>query len=244
MSGSRVDVAELDRVIDQQPAVVFFCSPNNPTGNAENREVVLRCGDTGGRVGWAGRGRRGVRTVLLVVGAGPGGPRPQPGGVPDLLQDLGHGGRPARATWSGPSGWWQSWRRWCCRITSTRSRRPPACSPWITPTPWPTRVARLVEARGDVQDRLSQLDLDVWPSEANFILFRPRRRDAAEVWQGLVDRSVLVRDCSSWPRLEGCLRVTIGSAEENDRFLTALEAVLESPEAPLGLTRAPSQEST
>ena len=107
------------------------------------------------------------------------------------------------------------------------------------------RAARLVEARGKVQDRLGQLDLDVWPSEANFILFRPRRRDAAQVWQDLVDRSVLVRDCSSWPRLEGCLRVTIGSAEENDRFLTALEAVLESPGGPVSASPEPSsQEST
>jgi histidinol-phosphate aminotransferase len=46
------------------------------------------------------------------------------------------------------------------------------------------------------------------------------------VWQGLVDRSVLVRNCSSWPRLAGCLRVTVGTPPENDRFLTALAEVL------------------
>jgi histidinol-phosphate aminotransferase len=46
------------------------------------------------------------------------------------------------------------------------------------------------------------------------------------VWQGLVDRSVLVRNCASWPRLEGCLRVTVGTPEENDRFLAALADVL------------------
>jgi histidinol-phosphate aminotransferase len=46
------------------------------------------------------------------------------------------------------------------------------------------------------------------------------------VWQGLVDRSVLVRDCSSWPRLEGCLRVTVGTPEENSAFLLALQEVL------------------
>jgi histidinol-phosphate aminotransferase len=31
-----------------------------------------------------------------------------------------------------------------------------------------------------------------------------------------------VRDCSSWPRLANCLRVTVGTPEENDRFLDAL----------------------
>jgi histidinol-phosphate aminotransferase len=47
------------------------------------------------------------------------------------------------------------------------------------------------------------------------------------VWQGLVERSVLVRDTSSWPGLEGCLRVTVGTPEENTRFLGALDEVLD-----------------
>ena len=46
------------------------------------------------------------------------------------------------------------------------------------------------------------------------------------VWQDLVDRSILVRNCSSWPGLDGCLRVTLGSAAENDAFLAALAEVL------------------
>ena len=41
-----------------------------------------------------------------------------------------------------------------------------------------------------------------------------------------VDRSVLVRNCASWPRLGDCLRVTVGTPEENDRFLSALEESL------------------
>jgi histidinol-phosphate aminotransferase len=58
------------------------------------------------------------------------------------------------------------------------------------------------------------------------VLFRPTGRGGAVVWRELVDRSVLVRDCSSWPRLEGCLRVTIGTPAEDDAFLTALEEIL------------------
>jgi histidinol-phosphate aminotransferase len=46
------------------------------------------------------------------------------------------------------------------------------------------------------------------------------------VWQGLLDRSVLVRDCTAWPGLEGCLRVTIGTRDEDDAFLAALTEVL------------------
>jgi histidinol-phosphate aminotransferase len=89
------------------------------------------------------------------------------------------------------------------------------------------RVAMLVEERGRVAAALSELPVDTWPSGANFVLFRPRARDGRDVWQGLLDRSVLVRDCSSWPGLDGCLRVTIGTPGEDDAFLTALREVLE-----------------
>ena len=88
------------------------------------------------------------------------------------------------------------------------------------------RVARLVEERGRLVARLTQLPVEVWPSGANFVLFRPDAIDGADVWQRLVDRSILVRNCSSWPRLDGCLRVTIGTPSEDDAFLDALEEIL------------------
>lgn len=88
------------------------------------------------------------------------------------------------------------------------------------------RVASLVEERGRVSAALAELPVEQWPSGANFILFRPRERAGDEVWQALVDRSVLVRNCSSWPRLDGCLRVTLGTGAEDDVFLEALGDVL------------------
>ncbi|HLI15284.1 MAG TPA: histidinol-phosphate transaminase [Acidimicrobiales bacterium] len=88
------------------------------------------------------------------------------------------------------------------------------------------RVARLVDERGRLAARLVDLGLEVVPSDANFILFRVRDRDARSVWQALVDRSILVRDVSSWPRLAGFLRVTVGTPAENDAFLAGLAAAL------------------
>lgn len=88
------------------------------------------------------------------------------------------------------------------------------------------RVSHLVEERGRLEAALRDLPCQVWPSAANFILFRPTGRDGAQVWAELLARSVLVRDCSSWPRLDGCLRVTVGTPDEDDRFLTALREVL------------------
>ena len=88
------------------------------------------------------------------------------------------------------------------------------------------RVARIAEERGRVAAALNDLPVDSWPSEANFILFRPRDRDADEVWRSLLARSILIRNCASWDGLRGCLRVTVGTAEENDRFLHALKESL------------------
>jgi histidinol-phosphate aminotransferase len=88
------------------------------------------------------------------------------------------------------------------------------------------RVGILVRERDRILGALAELAVTTWPSQANFILFRPDAKPGAEVWQDLLDRSVLVRDCSSWPRLAGCLRVTVGTPEDNDTFLGALAEVL------------------
>jgi histidinol-phosphate aminotransferase len=95
------------------------------------------------------------------------------------------------------------------------------------------RVGHVVAERRRVEETLGRLPLDVFPSGANFVLFRvrPGALDGRTVWQGLVDRGVLIRDCSAWPRLDNCLRVTIGTPDENSEFLTALADVVSVPSA-------------
>ena len=84
------------------------------------------------------------------------------------------------------------------------------------------RVDRLVAERERIVAALDGIDrVTAFPSGANFVLFRVHA-DGHALWQELVDRGVLVRDCSGWPRLEGCLRVTVGTPDENDAFLAAL----------------------
>ena len=63
----------------------------------------------------------------------------------------------------------------------------------------------------------------VWPSSANFVLLRT---DVYDLFDQLLDLGVLVRDFSTTPGLEGCVRVTIGTPDENDWFLRALHKVL------------------
>lgn len=88
------------------------------------------------------------------------------------------------------------------------------------------RVALIKSERSRIQEHLSALDIEVWASGSNFVLFRPRNRDAQVVWKDLLASGILVRDCSSWARLEGCLRVTVGTPEENSAFLAAMSAAV------------------
>jgi histidinol-phosphate aminotransferase len=63
----------------------------------------------------------------------------------------------------------------------------------------------------------------VYPSDANFVLFVPPG-DAGAVWQALLDRGVLVRDLTAV--VPNALRVTAGTEQETDRFLEAIKEVL------------------
>ncbi|HAQ21939.1 MAG TPA: histidinol-phosphate transaminase, partial [Acidimicrobiaceae bacterium] len=56
------------------------------------------------------------------------------------------------------------------------------------------RVSILIAERKRLLAGLARLPVTTWPSEANFVLFRTESRPSSEVWQALLDRSVLVRD--------------------------------------------------
>ncbi len=91
------------------------------------------------------------------------------------------------------------------------------------------RVTAIVSERERIVAGLGELPVEHFPSGANFVLFRPLPTaglTGRQVWQALLDHSVLIRDCSGWDRLDNCLRVTVGTPAENDAFLAALSEVL------------------
>lgn len=81
-------------------------------------------------------------------------------------------------------------------------------------------VATLVADRERMVWDLKTLGVEVIPSNANFLLFSVP--SSQEVWRSLLDQGVLVRDVG----LSGYLRVTIGNAAENQRFINALATTL------------------
>jgi histidinol-phosphate aminotransferase len=82
------------------------------------------------------------------------------------------------------------------------------------------RVDELRSARDDLAARLKTRGYEVADSDANFVLFG-RFPDRHAVWQGLVDRGVLIRETGP----EGWLRVSVGTPDEMAHFHRALEEV-------------------
>jgi histidinol-phosphate aminotransferase len=61
----------------------------------------------------------------------------------------------------------------------------------------------------------------IYPSDANFLLVRCI--DARMLYQRLAQRGIIVRDRSSEPKLENCIRISVGTPEQNDLLLNALK---------------------
>jgi histidinol-phosphate aminotransferase len=219
-------VLELDEVrgvlAETSPAITFLCSPNNPTGMIEPPEVVRAVADEA--------------PGLVVVDEAYG------QFAPWSALELVDGDRPLVVTRTFSKTWSMAAARlgylvgpaWLVaeldkivlpyHLDSLKQVAGTVALEFADEMR--ARVAGIVEERGRVTAALADLPVDVWPSGANFVLFRPRDRAGDQVWKDLVERSVLVRNCASWPRLDGCLRVTIGTAAEDDAFLDGLRQVL------------------
>ena len=84
------------------------------------------------------------------------------------------------------------------------------------------QAAAIRAERSRLSAELAHVAEKVYPSAANFILFRIA--EAQRVFAELKSRGILVKNLhGSHPALENCLRVTVGTADENDRFLGALK---------------------
>ena len=83
----------------------------------------------------------------------------------------------------------------------------------------------LKKERARVQAALKDMGLKSWPSDANMILVRVP--DPAASFEGMKGRKVLVKNVSRMhPLLAGCLRLTVGTADENTQMLAALQSTL------------------
>lgn len=85
------------------------------------------------------------------------------------------------------------------------------------------QVKLLVEQRSVLADKLEQLDCVqfVYPSDANFLLVRTK--DANRLYNYLVEAGIVVRNRSNIALCENCLRITVGTPEENEVLLAKMK---------------------
>jgi len=217
------------RLVDEhEPDVVFLTTPNNPTGMVESRETVEAVLD---RI--AGRPRPGLLIVDEAYAEF------SPWTAVDLVAD----NSPLVVARTYSKVWSMAAFRlgFCLAPPAVVEDLEKVVLPYHLSVPTQVagtvalrftdemgaRVASIMAERDRVGAALSALDgVEAFPSGANFILFRPTAADGVTVWEGLLQAGVLVRNFARWPRLDNCLRVTIGRPEENDAFLAALKEVL------------------
>lgn len=206
----------------QSPSVIFLCSPNNPTGMAEDPATVAAVVEAarglvvvdeayGQFASWSALGMVEEGKPLVVV-------------------------RTYSKTWSmaglrlgyliGPSAVVAVLERAVLPYHLDMFKQVAGRLALHYSGEMEARVASVVAERERMVANLVALGVKVWPSQANFVLWRPVDHDDGQTWQRLLQRGVLVRDMSSWPDLTGCLRTTVGTEAENDAFISALAEVL------------------
>ena len=88
----------------------------------------------------------------------------------------------------------------------------------------------VINEREWLMKNLRQIDgVNPYPSDANFILFKVTKENltSAIVTERMENRNVLVKDRGHLPLLENCIRVTVGTRNMNESFLSALKETLE-----------------
>ncbi len=84
-------------------------------------------------------------------------------------------------------------------------------------------IAAIIQEREWLSAELTRLSCiqRVFPSDANFILVRCK--DAASLYHNLVARNIIVRNRSTEPLLQNCLRITVGTRRENEMLIQAMK---------------------
>jgi histidinol-phosphate aminotransferase len=214
--------AMLEAIREEKPALVWLAYPNNPTGNLFSREAILR-----------------------IIAASPGlvivdeAYYPFSGGA-SLLDEVGRhpnlvlvrtvsklglaGLRVGLAI--GPRDWLEQFEK--LRPPYNVNALSMAAAEFILghSAALDAQVASIVRERSRLERALDTLpEVRRYPSAANFILVRVP--DGPAAFEGLKARGILVRTFhGSHPLLAHCLRLTVGTPEENARLLEALASVL------------------
>jgi len=216
----QLDMEKIAETIDKNTKLIFICSPNNPTGNSINREDIETI-------------LANFKGIVVVDEAYINYARQK-----TFIQELTeYANLVVLQTFS------KAWGLAALRLGMAFSSRkvidvlnkikPPyninqatqdlafeALKNIAQVNDW---IKESVAERDRLSTDLNTLDIvkKVYPSDANFILVEVT--DATQIYDSLVDEGIIVRDRSKVTLCEGCLRITVGTREENDKLLSILK---------------------
>ena len=219
--GFRLDANALLSVVEPDTKVIFLCSPNNPSGNLLDRDAIVRILDSFGGItvvdeayidfagseSFIGMLERYPRLIVLQTLSkawGMAGLRIGMAIADEYVADV------------------MSRVKYPYNISILNQRK--AEELLSDPVGAADRTAVRIGERERMAEELSGLPQveKVWPSDANFLLVRFRDKDRA--FDDLMRAGIIVRDRSSAYGCEGCLRITVGTPDENASVLEVLGA--------------------
>ena len=217
-----LDVDALLAAADAQTKLIFLCSPNNPTGNSLDREEMVRLLHT-----FEG---------IVVVDEAYIDFASQPSFLPELenypnlvvLQTLSKawGGAALRLgmAFASPAiiGLFNK-VKYPYNVNLPAQRE--ALALLNKPEQMEAQRQKVLEERERLRQAFeaAPFQYKVYPSDANFLLVEVGR--ANEIYTALVEKGVIVRNRNSVSLCRGCLRITVGTVDENTLLLQALEEV-------------------
>lgn len=217
-----LDAENVLRSLGRQTKIVFICSPNNPTGNVMDREVIMRIAQNFGGIVVVDEAYAEFTNAESLVPSiashpnivvlrtfskawGMAGLRVGMAFADDAIIELMNRVKPPYNV----SGIAQ-------RAVLEGLRSDKQIDQWIE---------QAISERERLAKELSGLAMveTVYPSDANFLLVKTS--DATEIYKELIRTGIVVRDRSRVLLCEGCLRITVGTPEENDRLLKSLRSI-------------------
>ncbi|SNZ03303.1 histidinol-phosphate aminotransferase [Persephonella hydrogeniphila] len=220
-SNFQLSKKEIDKAIEKNPQLAFFASPNNPTGNTFDKNLIKYTAENNiftavdeAYIDFSDKenfliealssdrivvlrtmskiGLAGIRLGVLIARE-------------DIAMEIDKARPPFNITYP---------TQVIGKVVLTEGREEIK-----------KQIEKIISERKRVMNELEKIEkIKVYPSDANFFLIKVP--DGDKVHKLLIQEGVLVRNMSHLPMMENCLRVSIGKPEENDFFLNAVKKVI------------------
>lgn len=214
-----LDMPQMLSAIDRhQPAVVFLAYPNNPTGNLFAADAIQDLIDAAPGLVVLDEAYHAFAAVSWLDR----GPLPDNVVVMRTVSKLGLAGL-RLGYLIGADAWLDEFEKVRLPYNINALTQTSAAFALARRAEFDQQARSIVSERGRMAEALAAAGYRVYPSAANFLLFRASPDTADKLFRELLDAGVLIKNLHrAGTPLADCLRVTVGTPAENSAFLDAL----------------------